>query len=188
MIGQNEVKRVNVAAMTACALFVALIAAGAFIKVPMPIVPFTLQILFTNLAGLLLGKKYGSLSVILYIVIGLIGLPIFTGGGGIGYVLHPTFGYMIGMVCGTYAAGAIREKLGDFSYKTTLIAGFVNIGIIYLIGLPYFIAIMKMYMDSTTAIGALVMSGFVMTLPGDIIKCLLSSLLAKRIGNVVVRQ
>ena len=55
----NTQRQTNILAMVQCSLFVALIAAGAFIKVPLPVVPFTLQILFTNLAGILLGKKYG---------------------------------------------------------------------------------------------------------------------------------
>lgn len=63
-----------------CAMFVALIAVGAFIKVPVPVVPFTLQFLFTMLAGLLLGPVNGALAVVVYIVLGLVGLPIFTQG------------------------------------------------------------------------------------------------------------
>jgi BioY family. len=76
--------------MILCAQFAALTAVGAFIRIPIPVVPFTLQYLFTMLAGLLLGGKYGGLSVLLYIFIGLIGLPVFTEGGGIGYVFKPS--------------------------------------------------------------------------------------------------
>lgn len=65
-----------------CSLFTALIAVGAFIKIPIPVVPFTLQFLFTTLAGLLLGSKMGAVSVIAYMVLGLVGLPIFSEGGG----------------------------------------------------------------------------------------------------------
>ena len=65
-----------------CSLFTALIAVGAFIKIPIPVVPFTLQFLFTTLAGLLLGSKMGAVSVIAYMVLGLVGLPIFPEGGG----------------------------------------------------------------------------------------------------------
>ena len=65
-----------------CSLFTALIAVGAFIKIPIPVVPFTLQFLFTTLAGLLLGSKMGAVSVIAYMVMGLVGLPIFSEGGG----------------------------------------------------------------------------------------------------------
>lgn len=67
--------------MILCAMFVALIAAGAFIKIPVPVVPFTLQYLFTMLAGLLLGAKRGFISVCIYIFLGLVGLPIFAQGG-----------------------------------------------------------------------------------------------------------
>ena len=75
--------------LTLCALFVALIAAGAFIKIPVPVVPFTLQTLFTMLAGLLLGAKRGCTAVCIYIILGLMGLPIFASGGGPGYIFQP---------------------------------------------------------------------------------------------------
>ena len=66
--------------MILCALFAALIAVGAFIKIPGPFVPFTLQYLFTMLSGLLLGSKLGLVSVGVYILLGLAGLPVFTQG------------------------------------------------------------------------------------------------------------
>ena len=72
-----------------CSLFTALIAAGAFIKIPVPVVPFTLQYLFTMLAGLLLGSKRGTISVVAYMLLGLAGLPIFSEGGGLWYVFKP---------------------------------------------------------------------------------------------------
>ena len=78
--------------MTFCAIFTALIAVGAFIKIPVPVVPFTLQLLFTTLARMILGAGAGAVSVLVYLLIGLAGIPVFTGGGGIGYVLQPTFG------------------------------------------------------------------------------------------------
>ena len=67
------------------AMFAALSAIGAFIRVPMPMVPFTLQLFFTTMAGLLLGGELGALSVGVYVLIGLLGLPVFTGGGGFSY-------------------------------------------------------------------------------------------------------
>ena len=79
-----------------CAIFTALIAIGAFIRIPVPVVPFTLQFLFTTLAGVLLGSRLGATSVILYIVLGLLGVPVFAEGGGPGYILKPSFGYLPG--------------------------------------------------------------------------------------------
>ena len=94
-----------------CSLFTALIAVGAFIKIPIPVVPFTLQFLFTTLAGLLLGSKMGAVSVIAYMVLGLVGLPIFSEGGGIWYVFKPSFGYIIGFCIGTYVTGLMAERM-----------------------------------------------------------------------------
>jgi biotin transport system substrate-specific component len=71
-----------------CAIFTALIAIGAFIRIPVPVVPFTLQFLFTTLAGVLLGARLGALSVIIYIVLGLMGVPVFAEGGGPGLYLQ----------------------------------------------------------------------------------------------------
>ena len=58
-----------------CSLFTALIAVGAFIKIPVPVVPFTLQYLFTMLAGLILGPRLGTISVTAYMLLGLAGFP-----------------------------------------------------------------------------------------------------------------
>ena len=96
--------------MILCALFAALIAVGAFIKIPVPVVPFTLQYLFTMLSGLMLGSKWGLAAVGIYIALGLAGLPVFAQGGGIGYVLQPSFGYIIGFALGAFVTGLIAQK------------------------------------------------------------------------------
>ena len=73
-------------------VFIALIIVGGFIKIPTPLVPVTMQFFFCLLSGLLLGGIKGSLCVIIYVFMGLIGIPVFTAGGGFSYVLYPTFG------------------------------------------------------------------------------------------------
>lgn len=77
---------------------------------PVPVVPFTLQFLFTTLAGLLLGSKKGAISVVAYMILGLAGLPIFSEGGGFWYVIKPSFGYIIGFCIGTYVTGLIADR------------------------------------------------------------------------------
>ncbi len=186
-MNKKENKKINIIMMTQCAVFVVLIAVGAFIKIPMWPVPFTLQTMFTNMAGLLLGRKYGAIATGLYVAIGLMGIPIFTSGGGIGYVLYPTFGYMIGMILGSYLGGAYREKRNDFTIKTTFIAGLINTSVVYVVGVPYFITIMKFYTNSDLTIGAMLMMGFVTTLPADIAKCAIASIFANRVGGYVGR-
>ena len=104
-------KRITPKEMTLCALFTVLTAVGAFLKIPVPVVPFTLQFLFTMMAGLLLGGKLGACSVGLYALLGLMGLPVFAEGGGFWYILKPSFGYIIGFIIGSYATGRITERL-----------------------------------------------------------------------------
>lgn len=93
------------------AMFAALTAIGAFIKIPLPVVPFTLQIIFVFLAGSLLGSRNGFQSQLVYIGVGLVGLPVFTQGGGITYVLQPTFGYLIGFALAAFIIGFIIERI-----------------------------------------------------------------------------
>ncbi len=72
-----EVKGFSVRELVLCAFFVALTAVGARIRVPVPVVPFTLQFLFTTLAGLTLGARGGAAAVGVYILLGLAGVPVF---------------------------------------------------------------------------------------------------------------
>lgn len=92
-----------------CAMFVALIAVGAFIKVPVPVVPFTLQFLFTMLAGLLLGPVNGALAVVVYIVLGLVGLPIFIPGRWTGLYLSAELRLHHRIRCGSLCDRTDRE-------------------------------------------------------------------------------
>ena len=76
-------------------MFTALVAVGAFIQVPVPGMDyFTLQFLFVLLAGMVLGRKMGIVSVSVYVLLGLCGLPVFAAGGGIAYIFRPSFGYL----------------------------------------------------------------------------------------------
>ena len=71
-------KKVNVRNLSLMALFAALTAVGAFITIPVPPVPFSLQIFFAILAGALLGSRQGAMSIVIYLLLGLCGLPVFT--------------------------------------------------------------------------------------------------------------
>lgn len=182
--------KLNIRAMALCAVFAALAAIGAFIKIPVPVVPFTLQFFFTTLAGLLLGKRYGSLSILLYIIIGLIGIPVFTEGGGISYVFKPTFGYIIGFCIGAYATGAITagENGTNPSLKRLLCASFAGLAIVYACGMVYCYIISNFVIGSPIALKPLVIYCFVLAVPGDIVLCLLASVVAKRVIPVLKRK
>ena len=88
------------------ALFAALTAVGAFLKIPFPLSAITLQFFFTAMAGTLLGKKYGALSQAVYVLLGLVGVPNFALGGGFSYVFQPTFGFLLGLIPSAWVIGS----------------------------------------------------------------------------------
>lgn len=175
--------------MILCALFTALTAVGAFIKVPIPVMPFTLQFLFTMLAGLLLGPRLGAISVGTYAVLGLLGLPIFAEGGGLWYLLKPTFGYIIGFVVGTYVNGYLAEKWreadGGYKIKHLLMANFADLAVVYIFGMVYYYVICNYVIDTPIALWPLFLYCFILAVPGDICLCILAAWLMKRVKNVI---
>ena len=100
--------RLSTRGMIYASLFGALTAIGALVSIPLQPVPVTLQTLFLYLAGSLLGGSLGALSQLIYLVLGVIGLPVFSGGkAGLGVFLGPTGGYLIGFVAGAFVTGKI---------------------------------------------------------------------------------
>lgn len=164
-----------------CALFTTLTAVGAFIKIPIPVCPFTLQFLFTMMAGLLLGSKRGAISVGVYVLLGLLGLPIFTEGGGFWYIIKPSFGYLIGFIVATFVTGYMAEHLKRWSIGGILTANFVGMAIVYVMGMAYYYVICNYVINTPIAVGPLFLYCFVLAAPGDVCLCILSAFLAKRL-------
>ncbi|MGI6069730.1 MAG: biotin transporter BioY [Blautia sp.] len=179
-------KKTDVRRLTMMALFTALIAVGAFIKIPVPVVPFTLQLLFTTLAGLLFGSRFGACSVGAYICLGLLGLPIFAEGGGFWYLLKPSFGYLPGFLLGSWLCGRMVEKAKAVTWKMLVAASFANLLAVYGTGLAYYYIICNFVLDTPVAMGTLFLYGFVLAVPGDIALCILSACVAKRMRPVVL--
>lgn len=171
--------------MALCALFTALIAVGAFIRIPLPSAPFTLQVMFTTLAGLLLGSRLGMISTGLYMFLGLCGLPVFTTGGGLSYIFQPTFGYIIGFIFGTGLAGFIVERSKTKNFKVMLFAALANLVVIYAIGVSYYYLITVYYLDSPIAASVLLVQCVLLVIPGDILCCIADAMLVQRLRRVL---
>ena len=168
-----------------CGLFIALIIVGAFIKIPIPVVPFTLQFLFTMLAGLLLGSRLGALSVFIYMILGLLGVPIFAEGGGLGYLLKPSFGYIIGFVLGSFLTGYIVEHLKTRKYYMVLVANFAGLMVVYLVGMAYYYIISNYVIDMPIGIWPLILYCFLLAVPGDIALCFVGAGLAMKLIPII---
>lgn len=166
-----------------CALFVVLMIVSAFIRIPIPYVPLTFQTAVAVLAGLLLGAKWGTVSVAVYIFMGLLGLPVFSGGGGFAYVFQLTFGYIIGFAAAAFASGAVRGRKMP-ALRRAAAAALAGVLANYLIGVPYFAIIWKFYMNMDGLWYALLVNN-ILFMPKDLILCLLAAVLAERISKAV---
>lgn len=153
--------------MVYAALFGALTAMGAFMVIPMQPVPITLQTLFTGLAGLLLGSSAGALSQVVYVLLGIIGLPVFAGGkAGFGVLLGPTGGYLIGFIVGAYVIGKmseLRPKSGYLWLAAALLAGSL---VFYTFGT------IQLMITADLSLNKALLIGVFPFLPGDIFKLL----------------
>ena len=170
------------------ALFAALTAVGAFIKIPIPYVPITLQFMFCAFSGLLLGAKLGALSQGIYVGLGLAGLPIFTAGGGIGYIFNPTFGYLLGFILCAFVIGKVSERIKKISIINMFAVVLLGLFIVYLIGVPYLYGIFNLYIGSHKTITWVLYNGFVLTIWKDIILSFMIAGIATRLIPLLRRM
>jgi biotin transport system substrate-specific component len=168
-----------------CGLFTALAAVGAFIKIPLPPIPFTMQTLFVVLSGLLLGSRLGAISIGVYVALGLIGVPVFTQGGGLGYLLKPTFGYLIGFILDSWIAGRIAEAVPNPSFKRMLAGAFAGLAVVYLCGMVYVYILCNCIIDKPMGFRTLVIYCFLIFVPSDSVWNVIASLIAKRLRGTL---
>ena len=159
--------------MVYAAMFGALTAVGSLIIIPMQPVPITLQTLFTGLAGVLLGGYTGALSQIIYVLLGIIGLPVFAGGkAGLGILFGPSGGYLIGFVVGAYIIGKIVEAKREPGLSWIVIALVVGNLVIYTLGTLQLAWITHFTLSKS------LMVGVVPFLIGDLLKLVAGAFLA----------
>ena len=163
--------------LTRTALFTALTAAGAFIRIPLGYSSITLQFFFTAMAGCLLGPVWGPVSQAVYVALGLIGLPIFTQGGGLTYLLQPTCGFLIGLIPAAWVIGLLTARRPPHPVRTAL-ACLAGLTVLYAVGLPYMAVILNQYMGKAMDFSAILWAGMLPFLPGDMLKIAVTAALA----------
>jgi biotin transport system substrate-specific component len=120
--------------LTRVALFAALTAIGALVSIPVGSVPFTMQVVFVLLAGFVLGPWLGALSMLVYVVLGLI-MPVYAGGAsGVGTLLGPTGGYLWGFVVAAWLTGWQSRRLRSPRLVSLVLAGAIGLLPIYALG------------------------------------------------------
>ena len=167
--------------MILVSLFTALTAIGAFLSIPLGNVPLTLQSLFTILAGLLLGPKLGALSQLIYVLLGLAGVKIFAGfSGGPQSIFSPSFGFLIGFIASAYVVGKIAYSEKP-SLKRIFLATLAGSLVVYLFGVPYMYMILNKVLAKSISFTTALKTGCLIFLPGDLLKALVSSLVAVKV-------
>jgi len=162
--------------MVYASMFGGLTAVGAFLVIPLQPVPITLQTLFTGLAGLLLGGYTGALSQIIYVLLGVIGLPVFAGGkAGIGILFGPTGGYIIGFIVGAYVIGKITEIKRDAGWAWIVMALGAGYLVIYSLGTVQLALVAHLSLMKSLLVGV------VPFLPGALLKIVATTWLALKL-------
>lgn len=159
-------------------LFAALTAVAAWVTIPLPYVPLTLQTFFVILAGALLGAYFGALSMIVYLLLGFVGLPVFSGGrSGLGVLAGSTGGYLVGFVLCAIVVGLLverRKSPGFLWYCMSMAAGTLAL---YACGAAWLSVVMRWDIAQALAVGTLPF------LPGDILKIVVAAFIAKRVNK-----
>ncbi len=146
-----------------------LISAGARVQIPLQPVPITGQTFAVLLTGALLGARRGAITVAGYLLLGLAGLPVFAGGvGGVGRLLGPTGGYLIGFIGAAWVVGSLAERGWDRRLTTAALVMLMGNSVIYLCGLPW----LSLYVGW----GQVVPLGLAPFVVGDLIKIGLAAL------------
>lgn len=174
-----------------CGLFAALMTVGALIKIVLPIgvfeVTVSLQVFFTLLAGFLLGARNGFLSILAYLIIGLIGVPVFAHGGGLGYLIKPTFGFLIGFAFAALFAGLLTNREKKPRFSRLVVAALVGEMAYYACGLIYYFIMFNFVLSGTVGIGIakLFSVWFLSTVIPDTVICMLAAVLAYRLVPIM---
>jgi len=140
----------------------------AKLKVEIGVVPITMQTLAVLLSGALLGSRRGAFSQITYLLLGLAGVPWFARGGGMAYLLSPTFGYIVGFVFAAFLVGWLCERGFDKQVKTAILAMLIGNILLYIPGL--------LWLAKLTGFKKVLAVGFYPFIPGDLLKILLAGL------------
>lgn len=172
--------------MTKIAMFSVLTALGAYIQIPIPYVPITLQVLFCMLSGIILGSRKAAFSQIIYVLMGLVGLPVFAGGtGGIQTIFKPSFGYILGFIICAYIVGKLIELSKELNFIKTLTVSVVGVAMIYFIGAIYLYLILNFYIHKPTTIYWVIRNGILIFLPADLLKCFIATIVGIKLKKVL---
>lgn len=169
--------------MTRIALFASLISiASLILKIGGDVVvPFSILPFMVMLAGAVLGPRLGAISVAVYVLIGLAGVPVLAKPpfGGFTYVIQPTFGFLLGFVAMAYVIGKVLENDKERHLAKMILAMVLGIAVMYLVGIPYLFMIIRFYLGKPLTIWNAVQAGMLPFIGLDLIKGVIAAFIAR---------
>ncbi|MCF8012256.1 MAG: biotin transporter BioY [Clostridiales bacterium] len=173
-------RKMTVRGMIYAAMFGAVTAIGAYIAIPAVPVPITLQTLFLNLAAVLLGGSLGALSQVIYVLLGIIGLPVFSGGtAGLGVLFGPTGGYLLGFIAGAFIIGKLVEMKKNPGIAWIIVSMLAGMVVIYIFGA------LQLSIAGGLSIKKAAVAGVLPFLPGDFLKIIIAALTSVKIKDKI---
>lgn len=146
------------------------------------LVPFSLLPIVVLITGLILGARYGALALIVYVFLGLLGLPVFASApfGGIGYIFKPTFGYLLGDIGAAYIVGKIYNRKSLGSAIVAVLAGLI---VLYAFGLSYLYIAMRVILHQPSSVAMVFTTGFLPFIVTDLIKAGIAAWVGHEVVN-----
>ncbi|GEK92071.1 biotin transporter BioY [Alkalibacterium kapii] len=176
-------KKINIKDLTQIAISTTLLAVASLVIIPIGLVPITLQVVLFLLIPAMLGPVKGMLAIGIYMLTGLLGFPVFAGGaGGIGQLLSPSFGYILGaMPVGLFVGKRITGKSSKIHNGVIMLIG---VFILYVIGIVYQYGLLNIVLDTPVTLSALVTTNLTVFLPIDTLKVLVAALVFDRLNKL----
>lgn len=166
------------------ALFCALMVVGAYLHIPMPVIgSITLQTLFCFLCALLLPPSSALLAMGAYLLLGLVGLPVFTFGGGLGSFAQVTFGFILGFAVATPVGSFLYRRLqpGLKPWLAAVLTGLCEIAIIDILGAAYGYVLLNVYLGRAMDVWSVLWNFCLLFLPVDLLKLAVAVPVALRV-------
>ncbi|MDN6162016.1 MAG: biotin transporter BioY [Atopostipes sp.] len=170
--------------LTRIALMLSLLIVSAQIAIPIGPVAITLQTLIVLVIALVLTRKQAVLTMLLYLVMGLMGLPVFSHGlGGPQSVFLPSFGFVLSFIPAVWLMTTIREKIEWQNLSKNLLSVLLGNFLIYLIGVSYMSFILLVHLEKEMTLWKILSLGLFPFIPADVIKSILAVSIAKRLNS-----
>ncbi len=176
--------KITIKDMTYAAFFAALTGVLGYLSIPLPFspVPITGQTLAVMLAGCVLTPLQAALSIITFLFVGAVGVPVFSGGAaGIGIIAGPKGGYLLGFLVGAVLISLIKGK-GNSVIRLVLASAAGGIAVVYILGVLWLSHVTKMNIHKAILVGALPF------IPGDLLKAVAAGLIGSRINAALGRS